>query len=346
MSKTFRELTAVTPVISTHIMAVSREDTAFAFKTDINDIKNYVLTSGGTIAVFSEVTVPVLRTSSTEFILYVNTTTQAAKISSSSGLEVERVTGLTTGTNYIDLGATSIDFSIASTVVAKIDANSIQHDRFQGYTTGTTFIDLGATIEFYIGSVVVAEIDTDGLGVDQLKGRTIINNYIKFNDTTSSVGIYSGGNLALRCLPTGEIKMPNRSVFSAYGDSGQPIGAGPVTKILFEHETLDPLSQYNATNSMFTMLRAGVKMQFTLQLMLASYAFSVPAVFFLAYSDSTGTYSSASTRVYSLTATYAASFKFTGVFTSVTSAQYFTLLHTAAPTINLDAAYIDVIVLQ
>lgn len=345
MSKTFRELTVVTPVISTHIVAVSREDTAFAFKTDIDDVKDYILTSGGTVAEFSEVTTAALRSPSSTLPIYVSTSTQSAAFSA-AGLGADRFQGLTTSTTYVDLGATYCDFSISSSVIARISDTSVRHNRFAGYATPTTYIDLGTTIEFYVGGAVVAEIDATGLIVDKVYGETTATNYLDLNAVGSSVRLYTNSIATVISHSSGEIDFPYRSVVSAYGTANQAIPLASATKLLFGTETLDPLGQYNPATSVLTMSRTGAKIQFTIQLLFLSQAFTLPGFGFqLYYIDNLSpTYNEASAYFYFQQATYAASFVFTGVFISSTSAKEFRMLSNTTTTI--DVKRLDMTILQ
>lgn len=344
MSKTFRELSAVTPVVSTHIVAVSREDTPFAFKTDIDDIKDYILTSGGTIAVFSHVITQSLRTDELTLSAYVNSTTEAVSFSG-AGLAVDQAKGLTTGTTYMDIG-TVFNFSVASSVVAKIDSGGIYGARFKGIVTTTTYIDLTSTaVEFYVTGVLIAEIDVDGLVLELIRGRTVPTNYVQFDGPGGALYIVANNNLAISCLPTGEVEMPKRNVISAWANLNQVIPGSIQTKILFANESVDLLNQYNPATSTFTSLRAGQHMQFTIQLSFAYGPWLNSEYVNIIYVDA-GTPAGFGS-IYPYQASYRFAPTFTGYFISTTTAdRFFYVAVIRALPATITTAHLDICILN
>jgi len=326
MSQTIRELASVPSVVPQHLFVVSSENTAFAFKTNINSIKDYILTSGGTIAVFSELNTPAIRTSNSTLPVYVNASVISLHFIG-GGLSIDRFQGRTTDSTSIDLGST-IDFSISDTLVARIDSGSFLCDTISGYTSSSSYIELGTDIVFNVGGVPVFSVTSSGIKADVIEGTTVDTNKIDFNGTDSNLEIICNNLVSIYCKPTGEVFFPLRLVVRAhtstnigYIDTWQPL--------LFDTEDLDTQNIYNPATSEFTMPRAGMNVLFSLQVNFLGQSFTSADYVRISYRETTGIYGPARTQMYMQTATYSPTFQFTGVFVStLTPDMYFQILAT------------------
>lgn len=272
MGKTFRDLGVVTTITSAYILAVSREDIDEAFKTTINDIKTYILESGGVNALFTDLTIGILRTDSADLSGYVNTSTEIINFDSSS-IQLERMIGLTTATTYLDIGS-FFDFKIAGGAGGcKLSSSEIQTAQLVHLSVDTARISLGSSLEVYptAGAPRLRVIagSTHNVLTNKVTGLTTAGNSLDLEPQTI---VLAGGNPSLVGYSNGEIDMPKRSIIAAWGQPDQSLSPNTYYRIRFANEITDPLNQYNPSTWVINMQRAGTEFQFILQVHLVSTA--------------------------------------------------------------------------
>lgn len=342
MSKTIRELTAATPVLATHILAVSREDTTDAFKTDITDIKDFILTSGGTAGTFLEVITPEIRSAASALYIYVSTSTISCQFFN-AGIRANSITGLTETSHIISFATSSIEFKIFSSTEALVDATGLRSDKLASLTTAGTFIDLDYDIKFYISSTHIASIDSTGVATDRLEGLTTSANYIDFDDT--GVGIYTNSIRNIHCQNDGQVFFEKRPALSAWKSADITLTQDVDTLITYDQVVFDPMSIFSVVTSKLTMPTAGIRMGFTMQLAYYPKAESAEEYVWIHYEGDVTNFGPGAAWVYFLPQTYIAFQVFQGTFTSSASPKGF-YVKSQGSTRTLDIMWLDVWPLQ
>lgn len=278
MGKTFRDLSVVTTITSSYILAVSREDTEKAFKTTINDLKAYTLDAAGETASFSDLNVTdgIIKSADPALEVYVNSSSVISSVFIDIGIQLDRIAGKTIGTSYVDLG-TSFVFSISSSPIANITATSLDTSFLRSPTYPLTSIQLESSMVFNVAGVGTLAIPNHDpvMYTQEIKGASDQDARIQLVTPSQShmTVIGSGGNEAIQAFSSvGQVEMPNRNVVVAYDYTPRPVVATVKTPIVFAEEVFDPLGQFFLGT--FNMNEVGVPLSFIIQLSLSQAAWS------------------------------------------------------------------------
>lgn len=273
MGKTFRDLGDVATITSTYILAVSRDDTDEAFKTTINNIKDYILSTGGVAAEFTDLSLGAAIIRSTSTIEFWQLASAQLMDVSASAVAIGKITALSYDTTWLSFEDSSEhQFYLGSSDVSKVTATSMQCEQIKSIAVSNTRVDLASTLDFYASSAspVVALASASTVVLDKLHGLTETGNIIDLNVSPGSkIGFYGGSNESLMVHSDGEIDMPNRNIVAAWGAEDQYIEVG--SPIRLPNVVADPLSQRDDDHEI-TLVRAGMQMTFIIQVVLASKA--------------------------------------------------------------------------